>query len=449
MRRRVIASVVLFAALLSACSSSNSKSTGTPSSTNRPPVIESGPGVNDTTVKVGVLMIDYSCIPRAAYDHARPEQQKIFQLYIDYINKHGGAGGRQIVPVYKSYCPLNNTEELTACTSLTEDEHVFATVGFFYDPSGDAQLCFVKKHKTPIIADSITQELVSKAPPGLMVSPDITPDRRLRVIMALLKDRHTLDGKKVAILAESTSKDRVKQIIQPALQSMDVQRGTDASIVVNNGADTSAAQQQLSSFIERWKEDGTNALVLAGDAVSSAQFVENVKKAIPDMLLVADTTSVLEGGRDEQKAGVRPNPYDGIITAEGQTGVQHSQSPHGKYCHGIYKEATGRDVPSPLAVLKTPSGLVDDLYGEIEDGCLYPMMFKAIADRVGKNLNADTWAAAVNNFGHIEDMSTIYASVHQGKYDADDTYGLVAYDHTIGDAGDWKQLSPVQDVGNA
>src|SRR5262249_17385094 len=218
--------VVFVATVLGACSSGSSKSATTPTSGPAHPVAL-GPGVTDTTVKIGVLMIDYSCIPRAAYDHARPEQKKIFQLYIDYITKRGGAGGRQIVPVYKSYCPLNNTEELTACTSLTEDEHVFATVGFFYDPSGDAQLCFTKKHKMPIIADSITEGLVADAPPGLMVSPDITPDRRLRVIMALLKDRHTLDGKKVSILAESTSKDRVKQIIQPALQSMGVQRGTD------------------------------------------------------------------------------------------------------------------------------------------------------------------------------------------------------------------------------
>ena len=101
-------------------------------------------------------------------------------------------------------------------------------------------------------------------------------------------------------------------------------------------------------------------------------------------------------------------------------------------------------MPSPLTVIKAPNGKQNDIYGEIEDGCLYTMMFKTIADRVGQYLNADNWAAAVNNFGPIDDMSTIYASIHKGKYDADDTYGLVAYDPTIGDAGDWKQLTPVQ-----
>jgi hypothetical protein len=73
-------------------------------------------------------------------------------------------------------------------------------------------------------------------------------------------------------------------------------------------------------------------------------------------------------------------------------------------------------------------------------------MFKLIAERVGKNLNIANWTAAVDNFGTINVPSTNFASLHTGKYDADDTYGLVAYDPTIGDAGDWKQLTPVKNV---
>jgi hypothetical protein len=370
----------------------------------------------------------------------------MYQLYIDYINSHGGvAGGRKIVPVYKTYCPLNNIGELSNCTSLTEDEHVFAAIGILYDPSGDSQLCFAKKHRTPVITNGLTQDLVNRSPEGLLVTPDITPDRRLHVILSLLKSQHTLDGKKVAVLAESTAKPRVRDVIVPALAAMGVERGTDASLNID-GDDTAAAQSQLSSFIEHWKPERVQALILTGEAVSSKQFVEKIKQALPDVLLVADTASVLSSAQDEQKARVRPNPYDGVVTAEGQTGVQHTQSPHGKYCHGIYKEMTGKTVPSPLTVIKTADGKEDDVYGEIEDGCLYPMMFKTIADRVGQHLNADNWATAVNSFGPIADMSTIFASIHRGKYDADDTYGLVSYNPTIGDAGDWNQLSSVQNV---
>ena len=50
-------------------------------------------------------------------------------------------GPRQLAPVFKTYCPVSNTGELAACTSLTEDDKVFMAWGTFYDPTGDAQLC--------------------------------------------------------------------------------------------------------------------------------------------------------------------------------------------------------------------------------------------------------------------------------------------------------------------
>jgi hypothetical protein len=73
-------------------------------------------------------------------------------------------------------------------------------------------------------------------------------------------------------------------------------------------------------------------------------------------------------------------------------------------------------------------------------------MFKLIAARVGKNLNTANWTTTVDNFGTIDIPSTDFASLKAGKYDADDTYGLVAYDPAVGDAGDWKQLTPTLNV---
>ena len=55
----------------------------------------------------------------------------------------------------------------------------------------------------------------------------------------------------------------------------------------------------------------------------------------------------------------------------------------------------------------------------------------------------------VNDFGPIDDTSTIYASIHRGKYDADDTYGLVAYDPTIGADGDWTHVTPEENVSGS
>jgi ABC-type branched-subunit amino acid transport system substrate-binding protein len=445
---------VLIVVLTSACGSSSKHGAG--STTSKPatastvaaPLDKSlGTGVTANSVKLGVVMIDYNCIKQFV-DTVELEQQPTFQVFVNDINSHGGINGRQITPVYKSYCPIQSSEALATCTSLTEDDHVFAVVGTLFDASGDAQLCFTNQHKTPLITDSLTQSEISKAKPALLLTPDITPERRVRVIMSLLKTQGTLQGKKVAILADSTAKSEIDSTLAPGLKSLGVERGSDAVLTIN-GSDTSNAQSQLDSFIERWKTENVNALILAGGEASSKQFVERVKRTFPNMLLIADTTDVLSEAQDEQKAGVKPNPYDGVITAEGDTGTEHQTRASGKYCRNIWEAATHKTMPNPDVVIPAPGGKRDNLYDEIDSSCAFVTMFKTIATKVGPYLNSANWASTVNNFGPIFDTSTVYASLRNGKYDADDTYGLVAYDPTIGQAGDWRRVTTVQNVANS
>jgi hypothetical protein len=442
---RGVACVLVAVMLAAACgSSSSSKATGTGPPTTLPNV---GQGVTSKTIKVGVMMLDYSCVAQYVSEE-RPDQQKDFQVFVDDLNKKGGIDGRTIVPVYKTFCPTEgNTGELRVCTELTEDTQVFAVVGTFYDPTGATQLCFAKKHHTIVIADSLTQSLVNDAPGGLLLTPDITGERRMRVIMALMAKKGTLNGKTVAIVSGSNEQSPVVTVVRPALKKLGVARGADAVLSIN-GSDTTAAQAQLDSFIEKWKSDGTNALIMVGSDVSSKQFVVKIKQNIPNMQLVADTTAVLTGAQDEQKAGVTPNPYEGIITAEGQTGLEHTKTPHFAYCRDIFEKATGQKVPSPNVVIKLKDGNQNQIYGSVEDGCLFVTFFADIAKRVGPRLTIANWVNTVNQLGTIDDTSTIFASIHKGKYDADDTYGLVAYDHSIGQAGDWVHLTPEQDVGS-
>ena len=100
------------------------------------------------------------------------------------------------------------------------------------------------------------------------------------------------------------------------------------------------------------------------------------------------------------------------------------QTPHFTICRDIWQNATGRKVPSPNVVIKLPNGKQNDIYTEVEDACLFTRFFQTIATRVGPYLNNTNWVHAVDNFGPIDDMSTLYASLGKGKYDADDTYGL-------------------------
>ena len=449
---RIALVVVLIALAGAACGSgtSNSKasSTTTPGSGSKPADVPGlGTGVTEHTIKLGVTLLDYKCF-ESAVDSIYVNQPHAYNAYIDNINENGGINGRKIVPVFKFICPAKPAAAVEACTSLTDDSKVFAVVGTMFDPTGDAQLCVTKQHKTILITDMLTQDTINKAPPGLLLSPGITSDRRLKVIMALLKSRHLLDGKTVAVLAEAADSSPVDAVVQPALDAMGVKLGSRAELTIS-GTDTTAAQAQLDSFIEKWKTEHVNALIMVGSEASSKQFVGKIKAAIPDMQLVADTTAVESGGQDDVKAGVEPNPYDGIITAEGRIFLEHSKTPHYTYCKTIFEKQTGIKIPLPNVVVKLPNGKQNDIYGNAEDACSYVTMFQDIATHVGKDLNNTNWTNTVNSLGAVKVMNTDWASLHAGKYDADDTYGLVAFDPKRGPNGEWRHVTPVEHVSGS
>src|SRR5207244_3230266 len=98
------------------------------------------------------------------------------------------------------------------CTQFTEDDKVFAVLGNIEDPTGASQECVTKQHHTVFIGHDLT-DVETNAAPGYMLTPDITAERRLNVLLSVLKQRNTLKDKKVAVLAETSTKSRIKSTI--------------------------------------------------------------------------------------------------------------------------------------------------------------------------------------------------------------------------------------------
>jgi ABC-type branched-subunit amino acid transport system substrate-binding protein len=452
MLRRGIPFLLLLTLLCGACASSTKKaaspgtSTGaTPASTGQPSTAL-GPGVTPTTVKIGVTMVDFNCI-KPFVEGVQIQQQEMYQLYIDYINAHGGLAGRQIQPVYETYCPIGNAQALALCTKLTEDDKVFAVIGNFVDFSGDAQTCLTKDHHTPLITFTLTKAIIDQSPPGLIVLPGSTPERIDSVLSNLMLKQRTLSGKKVGVLGETTSQNVVNSSVIPALKKLGVATGSTAILNITN-ADTAAAQAQLDSFIERWKTEHVDALFVTGGQVASQQFVEKVRARMPNVTLITDDDTANIFGQEEQTAGRTPNPYEGILIAAGQTDHEYDQGANWKYCQDIYQHQTGKVPPNRETVEpKGPDGKVQDLYGSVSNGCQDLAILQQIGDRAGKNLNADTWAAAVNSYGPIRDVGGgQFASLHMGKYDTNDTYRLEAFDSSIPPHGNWRPLTPLENI---
>jgi hypothetical protein len=399
-------------------------------------------------VKVGIALVDFSCIQQFV-DAIRTNQQQVYQAYIDDVNAHGGIAGRQILPDYRSYCPLTSAAALTLCTQFTEDDHVFAVMANFEDFSGDAQTCVAKNHNTPLLTFDLTRAIMSQSPGGLIIFPGANAERVDSILISLLQRQHLLVGRKLGILGQINGQTVVTGTIEPGLRKIGASLGSTAILDIT-GTDTSAAQSQLDSFIEKWKTEKVDTLFVSGLEVADKQFIEKVRHQIPNVQLIVDTNTDLNYAQEERTANVHPNPYEGMITASGPAAPEYNKSANWAYCAGIYQKQTGQVAPDGQTVIKGPNGKTIDLYGSIDDACQLVSLFHDIAARVGPNLTVSNWIHTVNTYGPITNRGGgPYASLHTGHYDIDDSFRLEAYDSSLGGKGDWKSLTPLENVSGS
>ena len=206
----------------------------------------------------------------------------------------------------------------------------------------------------------------------------------------------------------------------------------------------------FASAFERWKSEGVNALYITGQNAVTKQFVEKIVKQMPGITLMTDTGDALSQGQDETKAGLNPNPYQGLYLAGGYRAHDYATSDNWKYCAAIYKAQLGKEAPGPEAVLKVNVGgkeLTDQTYNTINDACQMVSTFQQIVAKIGQYVNVPNWVATVNSFGPIINRGGgPYASLRQGKYDDDDTFQLQQFDSSLPPNGNWKALGEYQNI---
>jgi hypothetical protein len=168
-----------------------------------------------------------------------------------------------------------------------------------------------------------------------------------------------------------------------------------------------------------------------------------LKKAMPNVLLLTDSeSSAQQAAQDEDSAKVKPNPYEGMLTVNGLSDQQAFETPSYQQCVTTYKDNGGtQPVIAPDQLKPGKDGKRVEVYVAISDICRELTMFQQIAGKVGKYLNNDNWVRTVDSFGPITNLpSSQYASITNGKYDADDTFALVSFSSK---ANDFVPVSPV------
>ena len=117
------------------------------------------PGVSKDDIKLGVTYVDLEAI-RDVTDISHGDYEASYHAVIDDLNKKGGVNGRKVVPEFAAVNPIGTVPAQEACLKLTEDQKVFAVVGFFYF---DAPACYVTQHDTPILGGTMSPDLLKKA----------------------------------------------------------------------------------------------------------------------------------------------------------------------------------------------------------------------------------------------------------------------------------------------
>ncbi len=458
-------SLILFiscAFVLAACASDKTLVTTTTrrglaatSSTEKQPLTDSFRGVTKDSIKVGIMVIDQDCIKNYV-DSSRGPQQAIAESAITDINAKGGVLGRKIVAVFKKYCPIPGVQPdpLTLCTSLTDDEKVFAVLGVFIDFSGAGQKCLTKDKATILIGHEINQFMIDAATPGLLLTPDTTKEGVASVVLNLAFKQGLLKDRVVATLGDQDTAAKVnKAIVAPLLKKLGIATGSPGTLSIS-GTDTSAAQAQMDGFVEKWKSEKVNAVFISGNLAEAKQFVEKIKKDIPDALIITDVASGASQARDETialKGSGKPNPYEGMLSADGQNVRDrwaHKNAPF-QNCVNAWEKASNTKLLGPDDSIKDKNGDREETFVGVTDFCGELTMFKTIAERAGANLTNDSWIAAVNSFGPIVLAPTDFASLCTGKYAADDAARLVEFNSSLGTkGGDWKPLTEIGDASN-
>jgi hypothetical protein len=389
-----VALAVLLAGACTASDDSDSASDSNDETTSTTFATGPAPGVTDDTIKIGVTYVDLDAV-RQFVDLDQGDYEASYQAVIDAINDDGGIHGRMIEAVYAPVSPLGTAPAEEVCVRLTEDEDVFAVMGFFQD---DAVLCPVAAHETAVIGGVMTDERYEQAKAPWFTT-QAGQDSNVDALTAMA-EAGALDGK-VGVFASIYSEGE----LEPALQVLD-DLGIEPvdTAVLDAPTDDLAAQNQATGVImERFETAGVDqVLALGSAAVPLANGLAPLDYR-PQLLF---TSAVSVGA---YTAGIDPDysMFEGAVLGSINNSVYEEEAM--QECIGLLEDAGISGIVDPATLEATdPNPFIS-----AATACTTIGLFAAIAEAAGEDLNYGSFQGAGESLG----------SLHLPGAEADYEYG--------------------------
>lgn len=373
-------------------------------------------GVTADSVKVGVLLLDLVKLKESAGVELKwGDNEAQYQEAIDTVNENGGVLGRMIEPIYVFVDPLSETGYQEACVQLTEDEQVFAVIGFVRP--ADAALCYTGTGDTPFVGylSDITSDVFEQSTLPVITSNPL-PERLDEALVNVVAETGALEGKTIAILGNT---DERNQLVTDTLTAQGYEV-TDA-VVTNQPTDDAAADAaELDVVIERWASMGIDYVL---DTTGLDRVLAAANRAGFEADWATNRGTLLSLSRFESGA-TEAEIARAVVVSEPQVELIY-ESGHQPTVDCV--DRWNADHPDEQAVFFPGEEDLDNLQ-RIARSCNQAQTFALIAEAAGPDLTSQSFADAIADVGSYEVAMQPFASLSADKWDAGDVVALYTWD---------------------
>ncbi|MDI2130121.1 ABC transporter substrate-binding protein [Yinghuangia seranimata] len=342
------------------------------------PAAAVAPGVTADRIKIGVVYPDMAALKQFV-NLDLGDFEAAYRALIDKANAAGGINGRTIVPVFGKINMLSPSAAQETCVRLTEDEKVFAVLGLVTETA--QALCYTQAHKTALIGGPVSPQLAAQA--GAPWFSDTDADVAAEAVR-VLAGRGDLTGRKVAVVSNAHDQATTEKNVLPALQRAGVSPVT-TGFLAETGTDAAALAQQSGVLLQKMQAAGADTVLAVGSV--SATFPQLLEKTSwrPRLLFTVSPVGYL---MDKAK-----HDYGTLKDAVTAAAVQDWDDPALKDCVATLEQADPTLKGKLVEPATVPAGQPTP-GASLQVACVDMAIFKAIADKAGRDLTHASFQAA-------------------------------------------------------
>jgi hypothetical protein len=350
-------------------------------------------GVTGTTITIGVPYVDLAAVAQFTSGLNQGSYPGAYGALIKAINNRGGINGRKIKADYVAVNPIGSDSATAACAQLTQDDQVFAVIGFLQN---NDSVCYTNLHHTPIIGGTMTTQLLTSAEAPWFNTAPIDNVIEPAVINATAK-AGVFKGQKVAVLSLSNEATGLTSSVLNALKHNGVKPVATATVIANT-SDPEASLQQISGVVSlKFKAAGATIVIPVGSAgqtwgTATASGSYHPRVVAPSYNAFSAYTG---------SGGVSPTVVANAVTGYLQplsvgTKAVGWNDPALQRCVSTVK-AAGQSVNTPMSAVGTPN----DTFVSVVQACQNLALFQAIVKKAGKDLTVAAFQRAGDTLGSV------------------------------------------------